>query len=218
MSTSSGILAIALALSILAAPATAQEAGDVVTGTGTIEFIEVEGGFYGLIADDGTHYFPQNLSENFQINGTRVRFELTVAEQQDSFYMWGIQVHIDFIQPVLEKGTTASGTGIVRYLSDEQTYGIITDDGYRLAPTNLPEEFKFNGTYIQFDYTVGTSQTNSSWGTAVVLANAELAPQSCTSCESYWWAYSMILVALAAFIIFRMKRHHRGRNDDQEKR
>ena len=34
---------------------------DIVEGSGTITYINLEGGFYGIVADDGEHYVPINL-------------------------------------------------------------------------------------------------------------------------------------------------------------
>jgi hypothetical protein len=48
---------------------------NIVVGTGTIEFLDFEGGFYGIISDDGERYDPLNMNQEFQVNGLRVYFE-----------------------------------------------------------------------------------------------------------------------------------------------
>lgn len=63
------------------------------TMTGTIQYIDLEGGFFGIVADDGAKYLPINLDEAFQKDGMRVRFE---AEPVDvmTIYQWGTPVRL----------------------------------------------------------------------------------------------------------------------------
>jgi len=37
---------------------------NIVSGTGTVIFLDFEGGFYGILSDDGEHYDPVNLSKD----------------------------------------------------------------------------------------------------------------------------------------------------------
>lgn len=71
---------------------------DVVTGTGTIRFLKIEGGFYGIVEDDGEHYDPVNLDAEFQVDGLRVRFEAAVMHDVLTFHMWGTLVSIRTIE------------------------------------------------------------------------------------------------------------------------
>jgi len=59
-----------------------------VSGTGTIKYINLEGGFYGIVSDDGKNYDPINLPEEFKKDGLKVSFE---AEKSNAFatHMWG---------------------------------------------------------------------------------------------------------------------------------
>lgn len=87
------IAALALSLQCchkktVAAPA------DVISGTGTIKQVGVEGGFFGIVGDDGQNYDPQNLPEDFKVDGQKVRFQLRKSENQASFHMWGIIVEV----------------------------------------------------------------------------------------------------------------------------
>lgn len=61
---------------------------------GTVKYIEVEGGFYGIITQDGTQLDPVNLPEEFQEDGLEVKFLMKEAEEQLSFHMWGELVDI----------------------------------------------------------------------------------------------------------------------------
>lgn len=69
--------------------------GDIVSGTGTVRFLSFEGGFYGIVADDGNHYDPSAaLRKEFQVDGLRVFFEARILHNMLSFHMWGQVVEI----------------------------------------------------------------------------------------------------------------------------
>jgi inhibitor of cysteine peptidase len=61
---------------------------------GTIRHIDLEGGFYGLEADDGTRLDPVNLPEEFQKDGLRVKARVERLKDRVSFHMWGRLVRI----------------------------------------------------------------------------------------------------------------------------
>ena len=77
---------------------------DAVSGTGTITFLGFEGGFYGIISDDGKHYDPINLEKRFQVDGSRVRFKLKIMEGYLGFHMWGAIVQIIHIEQLPMQG------------------------------------------------------------------------------------------------------------------
>jgi hypothetical protein len=74
------------------------EEQDTVSGTGTIEYLYFEGGFYGIVSDDGKHYDPTNLNPEFQVDGLRVNFKIKTLENMCSFHMWGALVSIITIE------------------------------------------------------------------------------------------------------------------------
>lgn len=66
----------------------------------TITYQDLEGGFWGLMADDGRQYRPVNpLPEDLQQEGRRVRVSLEPA-QVFSISMWGQTVRIRDLQPL----------------------------------------------------------------------------------------------------------------------
>ncbi|GIV57848.1 MAG: hypothetical protein D6746_05785 [Bacteroidetes bacterium] len=65
--------------------------------TGTIHYVDLEGGFYGLVADDGTRYLPLNLDASFRKDGLRVRFE-AVPEDVLTLQQWGRPVRLTAIE------------------------------------------------------------------------------------------------------------------------
>jgi len=71
---------------------------NTVKGTGTIEFLDFEGGFYGIISDDGEHYDPIDLDEEFQVHGLRIYFEAKILENVGTIHMWGKPVSLLKIQ------------------------------------------------------------------------------------------------------------------------
>jgi hypothetical protein len=72
--------------------------GDDFVATGTIVYVSLEGGFYGIKGDDGKAYDPLNLPAEYQENGLRVRFEAKELKNLASFHMWGVIVTIVHIQ------------------------------------------------------------------------------------------------------------------------
>ena len=74
-------------------------AGDVslLRETGTIRFIPVEGGFYGIVADNGKHYDPTNLPAEFQKENLRVTFTGRILRDRVSFHMWGEIIQVESI-------------------------------------------------------------------------------------------------------------------------
>ena len=74
--------------------------GDIVEGTGTVQYIEVEGGFYGIVADDGRQFDPRDLDESYKEDGLRVHFRLREVEDVVSIRMWGRIVDIISIERI----------------------------------------------------------------------------------------------------------------------
>jgi hypothetical protein len=68
-----------------------------VTGTGTITHMELEGGFYGLIASDGTRYLPLNLDDLFKVDGMNVTFEGILRDDVATIQQWGIPLEITYM-------------------------------------------------------------------------------------------------------------------------
>ncbi len=80
------------------APACTNDNGDTFVSTGTVVFLALEGGFYGIKGDDGNKYDPINLSAEFQKDGLRVRFEAKELTDRASFHMWGKIIEIKHIE------------------------------------------------------------------------------------------------------------------------
>lgn len=71
-----------------------KENENLISTKGTIKFLNIEGGFYGIIGEDGTRYKPCKLIQEFQKDGLRVYFEAKKIRALVSIHMWGINVKI----------------------------------------------------------------------------------------------------------------------------
>lgn len=67
---------------------------------GTIRYVNLEGGFYGIAGDDGKDYLPLKLDQQYQTDGLRVSFEYEPAKDTATVQMWGIPVYLTFIEKI----------------------------------------------------------------------------------------------------------------------
>ncbi len=162
-------LMAAAACFLIAAGCVTEEppAGMEVSATGTIHYIDLEGGFYGIVTDGGEQYLPLNLAEELKVNGTEVTFT-GVTEDASTMQMWGTPIRITGI--MVDHEPTISGTGVITYIDLEGGfYGIITGAGTRYLPLNLAEEFKTDGMTITFTATPEDVMTIQQWGQPVTI-------------------------------------------------
>ena len=68
--------------------------------TGTVVHVGVEGGFWGIIGDDGKHYDVSNLPEEFRHQDLRVRLTGKQRPDQASTHMWGIMIEMIAIEMI----------------------------------------------------------------------------------------------------------------------
>ncbi|HEX8212733.1 MAG TPA: hypothetical protein VF584_21335 [Longimicrobium sp.] len=71
--------------------------GDMISGTGTVERFDIEGGFFAIRGDDGKVYDPINLPPGFARHGVRVRFTAKLRRDMGSIHMVGEIVEIQQI-------------------------------------------------------------------------------------------------------------------------
>jgi hypothetical protein len=72
---------------------------DMVEATGIIKYVDLEGGFYGIIVDD-KHYVPINLSKEFEMDGLKVKFKAKIRKDLVSIHMWGILIELTDIDKI----------------------------------------------------------------------------------------------------------------------
>ncbi|MBM3319360.1 MAG: hypothetical protein FJY73_01605 [Candidatus Eisenbacteria bacterium] len=67
-----------------------------VSDTGTVVFLSMEGGFFGIVDDHGRRWDPFGLPEELQVDSLRVQFEGIPAERA-TFHMWGRAIDLTSI-------------------------------------------------------------------------------------------------------------------------
>lgn len=72
----------------------------IIQAAGTVAYVDIEGGFYGIAGDDNTNYDPVNLGDEFRKDGLKVEFTAYPAEDMASFHMWGQLIEIRSIRSV----------------------------------------------------------------------------------------------------------------------
>jgi len=77
-----------------------QNSSDLIDITGTVKYIDLEGGFYGIVGPDGTHYEVVGLKKTFQIDGLKVRFRAEELHGISSAQQWGLIVKITHIEKI----------------------------------------------------------------------------------------------------------------------
>jgi len=71
-----------------------QNVTNLVEFEGTVVWLQLEGGFYGLLTDDGRRYEPLNLPESMRRHNLRVRVRGIPRTQMVSSRMWGEIIEI----------------------------------------------------------------------------------------------------------------------------
>jgi hypothetical protein len=70
----------------------------------TVQFIDISGGFWGFIGDDGEKWraFPDDFPQELKQDGLRVEICANLLEDVVSFVMWGTEIDIiswSYVQP-----------------------------------------------------------------------------------------------------------------------
>jgi hypothetical protein len=92
-------LALALVLVVFTG-GVCSDSDERISAEGTVRYQSIEGGFWGIVADDGSHFDPVNLAPEFQKEDLRVSFRAKLAKEQVSFHMWGTRIEITSIRPI----------------------------------------------------------------------------------------------------------------------
>jgi len=66
---------------------------EVICANGTIKYIHLEGGFYGIETEKGEKYLPLNLPDEFKRNGLRIWFKAK-PRKVATIHMWGKPIEI----------------------------------------------------------------------------------------------------------------------------
>ncbi|MBD3245516.1 MAG: hypothetical protein GF333_00710 [Candidatus Omnitrophica bacterium] len=67
---------------------------------GTVRYVSLEGGFYGIVTDGGARLLPLNLPERFETDGLSIRFRGYQKRDVITQYMWGVPFFLEQIRTV----------------------------------------------------------------------------------------------------------------------
>lgn len=67
---------------------------DTLHLTGQVYYANMEGGFYGIIGDDGIKYQPTNLPRKFKKEGLSLKFDAKTKGSMVSVFQWGTIVEL----------------------------------------------------------------------------------------------------------------------------
>jgi len=73
---------------------------NLVPFRGKVKYIDLEGGFYGIVDDTGSGYLPINLSDEFKVDGLSVEGIGKLEEGVYTVYMWGIPIEVLKIEKI----------------------------------------------------------------------------------------------------------------------
>jgi putative hemolysin len=148
---------------------------DRISGNGTITYVDLEGGFYGIVADDGARYLPTNLPEEYRTDGLRVAFVVDPLNDTATIQQWGTPVEIIEIEKGDTTRRTVAANGTITYVDLEGGfYGIVADDGMQYLPANLPEEYRTDGLRVAFSADPADDGAGiQMWGTPVEIRSIE---------------------------------------------
>ncbi len=124
-------LSALVVLTVGAAVVSAVHAGDaVISGRGTVRYLDMAGGFYGIVAEDGAEYLPLKLDEAFKVDGLQITFSAEPAPDTFTVHMWGTPVELLAIRhhepnarddrSELVRGNTAFALALYRQLTSER--------------------------------------------------------------------------------------------------
>lgn len=94
------VAAIALAVAPGPAMSGAGPEGDdaVLQIRGEVVYLDIEGGFWGIVGDDGRRYDPGRLAADFRQPGLKVQVTARAERARVSFRMWGTPITIEHIE------------------------------------------------------------------------------------------------------------------------
>ena len=68
--------------------------------SGTIKYVKLGGGFYGIMSDNGEKLEPVNLKSEFIKDGLRVKFVYSIKKSGANIHQWGKIIEIMSIRKI----------------------------------------------------------------------------------------------------------------------
>ncbi len=101
------IIIVCLFISVIAShcssttkPVIHNSTSDIIQIEGIVRYFQLEGGFYGIIGDDGEKYKPMNLEPQFEVDGLKVKVRARMVKGVAGIHMWGKPVEVLEIEKI----------------------------------------------------------------------------------------------------------------------
>jgi hypothetical protein len=113
----------------------------LIKDTGVIKYINLEGGFYGIIGKNG-NYDPVNLPRLFQQDGLRVEFTAELVTDMASIHMWGKIIRLVAMQTTDSEKKLIMDQGTIDQVFIQGSPWLIRGTLDTYQPINLPSEYQ----------------------------------------------------------------------------
>ncbi len=117
------------------------------TDIGQVKYIDLEGGFYGIVGSNG-NYDPINLPKEYMVDGLWVMIQAQVLYDYASIHMWGTLIRIYKIEKI--EGKIISDVGTVKQVGIQGRPFIIEGKKGTYQPINLPLKYQVPGLVVKF--------------------------------------------------------------------
>ena len=121
---------------------------EVISSNGTIKYISLEDGFYGIITNKGEKYLPLNLPEDFKKEGLRVWFKAK-PKKVATIYQWGKPIEILEIRLIEVQDLSQIKVAVqYRYVTDGEVINRSLNDVIKIL-NETKADFIFQGWMTQ---------------------------------------------------------------------
>jgi len=80
--------------------------------TATVKYMNLEGGFFGLVSKEGKHWLPMNLKKEFQQHGAIIKVTGSALNDVMTIQQWGTPFSITHIE-LIKAGQPGAGNDLM---------------------------------------------------------------------------------------------------------
>jgi hypothetical protein len=150
----------------------------LVSGTGTVRFTPIEGGFHEIISDDGQRFDPINLKPEMRVDGLRLSFVGLLRPDLVSIPMSGPLIELssaEVIGQLPAARSHVSEAGTVRFNPiGGGSFEIVGDDQRVFEPINLKPELQSDRLRLSFSGEAGPYFSTNMAAPLIELSSAEV--------------------------------------------
>lgn len=95
------LLLLLVLYSSLASAAQQNSPSETFHRTGQVYYANIEGGFYGIVGDDGIKYQPTNLPRKFKKEGLSLKFDAKIKNSGVSLFQWGTIIELSNVNELI---------------------------------------------------------------------------------------------------------------------